>query len=237
MPEASIGGRGSYGIRFLLHVRSTAWRRSSASLPERPFVVTLTTHKTLRGPRGGLILCGADTIKPINSTVFPGGQGGPLMHVIAAKAIALKEAARFEGLGEHARVLDDVLLVLRERGLRIVSGGTDNHLMLVDVSGLGLTGARAEEALGAVDVTCNKNLIPYDPEPPMKASGIRLGTAAVTTRGLGRAEILRLAGVIADVLHKPADEGVRCTAKASVRELTEAFPIRAGARQAALRGS
>jgi glycine hydroxymethyltransferase len=203
-------------------------------------VVTMTTHKTLRGPRGGLIVCKDAWLKKINSAVFPGGQGGPFMHMIAAKAIALREAAE-PAFREYARnvVANAAALAqaLAARGLRIVSGGTDNHLMLVDVSGLGLSGAEAEAALGAVDITCNKNLIPYDPQPPMKASGIRLGTAAVSSRGLGRAEILRLAGVIADVLHAPADEGVRRTAKNSVRELTEAFPIRAGARQAALRGS
>ena len=193
-------------------------------------VVTMTTHKTLRGPRGGLIVCKEAWIKKINSAVFPGGQGGPFMHLIAAKAVALREAGEPAFKGYARAVVDNAAALARalgERGLRIVSGGTDNHLMLVDVSGLGLTGVQAESALGAVHVTCNKNLIPYDTQPPMKASGIRLGTAAVTSRGLGRAEISRLAGVIADVLHAPSDEDVQRRARGTVRELTEAFPIRA----------
>jgi glycine hydroxymethyltransferase len=203
-------------------------------------VVTMTTHKTLRGPRGGLIVCKEAFEKKINSAVFPGGQGGPFMHLIAGKAIALREASE-PSFRAYARAVVEnaatLAAALAERGLRIVSGGTDNHLMLVDVSGLGLTGAQAEGALGAVDVTCNKNLIPYDPQPPLKASGIRLGTAAVTSRGLGRAEILRLAQVITDVLQAPSDESVARRARASVHELTTAFPIRARVPQAALRGS
>jgi len=205
-------------------------------------VVTMTTHKTLRGPRGGLVVCKEPWLKKINSAVFPGGQGGPFMHVIAAKAIALREAGEPAFRSYAASVVANAAALaegLAARGLRIVSGGTENHLMLVDVSVLGLSGAEAEGALGRVDVTCNKNLIPYDPQPPMKTSGIRLGTAAVTSRGLGRAEIGRLADAIADVLHAPADEEVARRARALVRELTEAFPIRGGRRapQAALRGS
>src|SRR5262245_17439697 len=152
-------------------------------------VVTMTTHKTLRGPRGGLIVCGADWIKEINSAVFPGGQGGPFMHIIAAKAVALREAMQPEFQSYAKRVVENAAALaagLAERGLRIVSGGTDNHLMLVDVSSIGLTGKQAEDLLHDVDLTCNKNLIPYDPQPPMQASGIRLGTAAITTRGLRR---------------------------------------------------
>jgi len=191
-------------------------------------VVTMTTHKTLRGPRGGLIVCKDAWLKKINSAVFPGGQGGPFMHIVAAKAVALREASTSEfqlyarAVVENAAALARLLI---ERGLRIVSGGTDNHLMLVDVSGLGLTGAQAENALGAVNITCNKNLIPYDPQPPMKASGVRLGTAAVTSRGLGRGEILRLGAAIADVLHAPSDESVLKRVRGVVAELTEAFPI------------
>jgi len=205
-------------------------------------VVTMTTHKTLRGPRGGLILCREAWLKKINSAVFPGGQGGPFMHMIAAKAIALREAAEasFQGYARavvaNARLLAETLAA---RGLRVVSGGTDNHLMLVDVSVLGLSGVQAESVLGALDITCNKNLIPYDPAPPSKASGIRLGTAAVTTRGLGTTEIERLGTAIADVLHAPEDEGVARRTQALVRELAEGFPIPAtrGVAQAALRGS
>jgi glycine hydroxymethyltransferase len=194
-------------------------------------VVTMTTHKTLRGPRGGLIVCRADWIKEINSAVFPGGQGGPFMHVIAAKAVALREASEpaFKTYGR--RVVENAATLaaaLAERGLRIVSGGTDNHLMLVDVSVLGLTGADAETALHAVDLTCNKNLIPYDANPPMQTSGVRIGTAAMTTRGLGRAEMLLLAGWIADVLRAPGDAAVARRVKAAVAEVARAFPIYPG---------
>jgi len=191
-------------------------------------VVTLTTHKTLRGPRGGMILAGGDWGKAINSTVFPGGQGGPLMHVIAAKAIALREALApaFEtyqrAVVENARALAEGLAA---RGLRIVSGGTDNHLMMVDVTPKGLSGKQAEDLLHAVDVTCNKNLIPYDPRPPMEASGIRLGTAAITTRGLGRDVMAKLAGWIADVLEKPGDEAVQTRVRREVAEVARAYPI------------
>jgi glycine hydroxymethyltransferase len=191
-------------------------------------VVTLTTHKTLRGPRGGMILAGADTIKGLNSTVFPGGQGGPLMHVIAAKAIALREAQQPEFVTYQKRVVENARVLaetLTARGLRIVSGGTDNHLMLVDVTPAGLSGKQAEDVLHAVDLTCNKNLIPYDPRPPMEASGIRLGTAAITTRGLGAADVRRMGGWIADVLAKPADAAVAKRVRGEVAELVRAFPI------------
>jgi len=192
-------------------------------------VVTMTTHKTLRGPRGGLILCTKEWIKKINSAVFPGDQGGPFMHAIAAKAIALREAASTE-FREYARNVvanaSSLAATLADRGLRIVSGGTDNHLMLVDVTPLGLTGHDAEEVLGAVHITCNKNLIPYDPNPPMKASGIRIGTAAVTTRGLGTAEMEKLGGMIADTLEARGDEAALERVRQEVSALSEAFPIR-----------
>ena len=195
-------------------------------------VVTMTTHKTLRGPRGGLVLSDKETMKRINSTVFPGGQGGPLMHVIAAKAIALREAMQPEftryqqAVVANAKRLGEVLV---GRGLRLVSGGTDNHLLLVDVSrSKGLSGKEAEDLLHAVELTCNKNLIPFDPRPPMEASGIRLGSAAVTTRGLGPAEMERLGNWIADVLDAPKDAKVRERVGREVRELTAAFPIHRG---------
>ncbi|MFN0009755.1 MAG: serine hydroxymethyltransferase [Planctomycetota bacterium] len=191
-------------------------------------VVTLTTHKTLRGPRGGMILAGADWIKPLNSTVFPGGQGGPLMHVIAAKAIALREALQPAFADYQRNVVKNARSLaegLASRGLRIVSGGTDNHLMLVDVTPKGLSGKQAEDLLHQVDITCNKNLIPYDPRPPMEASGIRLGTAAITTRGLRVEHMEKLAGWIADVLGKPGDEGVRSRVRREVAEIARAFPI------------
>jgi glycine hydroxymethyltransferase len=192
-------------------------------------VVTLTTHKTLRGPRGGMVLTNdLEHIKAINSAVFPGGQGGPLMHVIAAKAIALREAANPDFARYGRQVVENAAVLARtlaSRGLRIVSGGTDNHLMLVDVSSSGLSGAQAEKLLHAVDLTANKNLIPYDKRPPMEASGIRLGTAAVTTRGLGTAEMTRLAGWIADVLTHPADEALHARVRGEVAEVVRSFPI------------
>jgi glycine hydroxymethyltransferase len=191
-------------------------------------VTTMTTHKTLRGPRGGLIVCGKDRIKQINSAIFPGGQGGPFMHVIAAKAVALGEALDPAFSDYAARVVENAGVLaegLAARGLRIVSGGTDNHLMLVDVTTVGLSGAQAEEALHAVDLTCNKNLIPYDQRPPMEASGIRVGTAAVTTRGLGVDDMRQMAGWIADVLSRPGDEGVARRVRGEVAEVAAAHRI------------
>jgi glycine hydroxymethyltransferase len=194
-------------------------------------VTTMTTHKTLRGPRGGLIVCGDAHIKEINSAIFPGGQGGPFMHVIAAKAVALREALQPE-FATYARQVVDNAKVLAEtlaaRGLRIVSGGTDNHLMLVDVTPMKLTGKDAEDLLHAVDLTCNKNLIPYDQNPPSKASGVRLGTAAVTTRGLKQAHMRTLGAWIADVLAQPTDASVAARVKREVGELARAHPIYGG---------
>ena len=192
-------------------------------------VVTLTTHKTLRGPRGGMILTDSlDWLKKLNSTIFPGGQGGPLMHVIAAKAIALREAASpgfvdyQQGVVSNAHTLAEALMA---HGLRLVSGGTDNHLLLVDVNAAGLSGAEAENALHSVDITCNKNLIPFDQRPPMEASGIRLGTAAVTTRGLGEAEMVWLAGAIAERLEHPEDEAVARRLREEVAVMCRRLPI------------
>ncbi|MCC7013725.1 MAG: serine hydroxymethyltransferase [Planctomycetes bacterium] len=192
-------------------------------------VVTMTTHKTLRGPRGGMIVCNDENIaKSINSAIFPGGQGGPFMHVIAAKAIALREALAPE-FSVYARQVVKNAAALAEtlaaRGLRIVSGGTDNHLMLVDVTPMKLTGKDAENLLHAVDLTCNKNLIPYDQNPPTKASGVRLGTAAITTRGLRENHMRTLGNWIADVLSQPANASVAERVKKEVAELARAFPI------------
>jgi glycine hydroxymethyltransferase len=191
-------------------------------------VVTMTTHKTLRGPRGGLILADVERMKRLNSTVFPGTQGGPLMHVIAAKAVALREALEPGFVAYQRQVVANAAALaeaLQLRGLRIVSGGTDNHLMLVDVGAAGLSGQQAEDALHAVDLTCNKNLIPYDPRPPMQTSGIRLGTPAITTRGLRVEHMRTLAGWIADVLAQPGDEGLARRVRGEVAELARAFPI------------
>ncbi len=191
-------------------------------------VVTMTTHKTLRGPRGGLVLSDEETMKKVNSALFPGVQGGPLMHVIAAKAIALREAASPAFVAYQKRVIENaraLAAALEQRGLRVVSGGTDNHLMLVEVTATGLTGKQAEDALGQVDLTCNKNLIPYDQKPPMQASGIRLGTPAITTRGLTTQHMAQLGGWIADVLAKPGDEAVVRRVRGEVAEVARAFPI------------
>jgi glycine hydroxymethyltransferase len=191
-------------------------------------VTTMTTHKTLRGPRGGLIVCGDAFIKEINSAIFPGDQGGPFMHVIAAKAVALREALQPEFADYARRVVSNAKVLaetLQARGLRIVSGGTDNHLMLVDVTPMKLTGKDAENLLHAVDLTCNKNLIPYDQNPPMKASGVRLGTAAITTRGLREEHMRTLGTWIAEVLSQPTNESVAARIKREVAEMTRAFPI------------
>jgi len=192
-------------------------------------MVTMTTHKTLRGPRGGMIVTNSvEMLKKVNTAVFPGGQGGPLMHVIAGKAIALREALAPEFKDYAARVVRNAKTLsetLIGRGLRIVSGGTDNHLMLVDVTPKGLSGQRAEDLLHAVDLTCNKNLIPYDQRPPMEASGIRLGTAAVTTRGLGEAEMRQMGNWIGDVLSSPDDESVAKRVRGEVAECAKAHPI------------
>jgi glycine hydroxymethyltransferase len=190
--------------------------------------VTTTTHKTLRGPRAGLILCTPEWAKEVDKAVFPGQQGGPLEHIIAAKAVALKEAATPEfneyqrQVVENARVFADAVAA---RGFRIVSGGTDNHLFLVDVGKKSLTGKAAEKALDAAGITVNKNAIPFDPNPPMVTSGLRIGTPAVTTRGMGTAEMTAIAGWIGDVLDAPEDPAVQARVHSKVRELTAAFPL------------
>ncbi len=191
-------------------------------------IVTSTTHKTLRGPRGGLILCKEPIGKTLNSQIFPGIQGGPLMHVIAAKAVAFGEALRPEFKVYQQRILDNAQALARSlsaAGLRLVSGGTDNHLVLVDVRSVGLTGKVAEEALGRAEITVNKNLIPFDPEKPMVTSGIRLGTPALTTRGMGPAEFERIGAMIGRLLKAPSDERVTGEARAEVAELTRRFPL------------
>jgi glycine hydroxymethyltransferase len=191
-------------------------------------VVTLTTHKSLRGPRGGMILARKAHAKAINSRVFPGIQGGPLMHVIAGKAVALHEAAQPSFQTYQKRVVAGAAALsarLTERGLRIVSGGTDNHLLLVDVGLLGLSGRQAEDALGRARMTVNKNMIPFDTRPPMEASGIRIGTPALCTRGFGVEELTIVGDLIADVLAAPDDDGVIARATARVDELVAAFPL------------
>ena len=191
-------------------------------------VVTTTTHKTLRGPRGGMILCEEPYAKAVDKAVFPYAQGGPLMHVIAGKAVALKEAATpvFVTYAKQIRANAVALAAALEReGLRIVSGGTDNHLMLVDVRPLETTGRTAERVLDAVGVTVNKNTIPYDPAKPMITSGIRVGTPAVTTRGMGVAEMTRIGSLIARTLRAVDDESASRDIRAEVMDLTSRFPV------------
>jgi glycine hydroxymethyltransferase len=190
--------------------------------------VTSTTHKTLRGPRAGMAMCKAEHAKDLDRNVFPGIQGGPLMHVIAAKAICYGEALRPEfrayakQIIENARALAESLL---SGGARLVSGGTDNHLMLVDVTTLGTTGKIAEAALDRCGITVNKNMIPYDERKPMDPSGIRVGTPALTTRGMGASEMRRIAGWMLAVLRNPADEALATRTRGEVRELCKHFPV------------
>ncbi len=193
-------------------------------------VVTTTTHKTLRGPRGGMILCKAneELEKKFNSLVFPGMQGGPLMHVIAAKAVAFKEALEPEFKAYQQQVVDNaraMVAVFLERGYDIVSGGTDDHLFLVDFIKRGLTGKDADAALGAANITVNKNAVPNDPQSPFVTSGIRVGTPAITTRGLGEAESRELAGWMCDVLDDVSNAQVIEEVKQKVLDLCQRFPV------------
>jgi glycine hydroxymethyltransferase len=192
-------------------------------------VVTSTTHKSLRGPRGGVVLTNSEEIaKKINSAIFPGIQGGPLMHVIAAKAVAFHEALQPAFKVYQQQVAANAVVMaetLAERGLRIVSGRTESHVMLVDLRPKGLTGKEAEAVLGRAHMTCNKNGIPNDPQKPMVTSGIRLGTPAITTRGFGQAETRRTANLIADVLDRPHDEANLAAVREQVAALTREFPV------------
>ncbi len=192
-------------------------------------VVTSTTHKTLRGPRGGVILMKAEHEKAINSAVFPGLQGGPLMHVIAAKAVAFKEAATSDFVDYQEQVLANARVMARvlseERGLRIVSGRTESHVFLVDLRAKNITGKEAEAALGKAHITVNKNSIPNDPQKPMVTSGIRIGSPAMTTRGFTEIEAELVSHLIADVLEAPNDEAVLARVRKSVSELCRQFPV------------
>ncbi len=191
-------------------------------------VVTSTTHKSLRGPRGGFILMKAEHEKAINSAIFPGLQGGPLMHVIAAKAMAFKEALSPEFRAYQQQVIRNAEIIantLTQRGLRIVSGRTESHMMLVDLRAKGITGKEAEAVLGRAHMTINKNAIPNDPEKPMVTSGIRVGTPAMTTRGFGDDEARQTANLIADTLDNPHDEGNLVRVRNLVQELTKRHPV------------
>jgi glycine hydroxymethyltransferase len=191
-------------------------------------VVTTTTHKTLRGPRGGLILCRQTYAKDIDRAVFPGQQGGPLMHIIAGKAVCLGEALGpgfkqyIRQVVENAKILADVLMA---GGVRLSSGGTDNHLMLADMTSLGVTGRQAEVALGHCGITVNKNMIPFDPRKPMDPSGIRIGTPALTSRGMAGDQMRTIGGWILQVLRSPDDEALHGRIRGAVRELCVHFPV------------
>jgi glycine hydroxymethyltransferase len=194
--------------------------------------VTSTTHKTLRGPRGGFVLCKKDWAAKVNQAVFPGMQGGPLMHVIAAKAVGFGEALRPEFRAYAAQVVANARTVAHElaaRGFRLVSGGTDNHLLLVDVTSRGLTGKAAEKALDAAGVTVNRNTIPFETRPPLDPSGVRIGTPALTTRGMKEPEMRRIAGWIGDVLADPTNAESQARVRAQVLELCQQFPAPADA--------
>ena len=191
-------------------------------------VVTSTTHKSLRGPRGGIILMKDPVAKQINSAIFPGIQGGPLMHVIGAKAVALQEALSPDFKIYQTQVVANAAALaqtLVERGLRIVSGRTESHVMLVDLRAKGLTGKQAEALLGLAHITCNKNAIPNDPQKPMVTSGIRLGSPAMTTRGFGLEQSQQVAHLIADMLDQPEDSAVLAQVRSKVAALAVQFPV------------
>ncbi|MBQ2114025.1 MAG: serine hydroxymethyltransferase, partial [Selenomonadales bacterium] len=191
-------------------------------------IVTTTTHKTLRGPRGGIILCKQQYAAAIDKGIFPGMQGGPLMHVIAAKAAAFKEALSPEFKEYQQRIIDNARVLaetLKERGFSIVSGGTDNHLMLVDVRPQNLTGKAAEHLLDDIGVTANKNAIPFDPTSPFVTSGIRLGTAALSSRGFGTEDMKEVGSIIADALTNPDNEEIKDALRARVAALCAKYPL------------
>jgi glycine hydroxymethyltransferase len=219
---------GAYSMADIAHIAGlVAVGLHPSPVPHMDFVTT-TTHKTLRGPRAGMVMCRAQFQKEVDRAVFPTVQGGPLMHVIAAKAVCFKEAleASFKDYQQqvitNAKVLAEAL---SDAGFKIVSGGTDNHLMLVNVFVRGLTGAQAEKALELAAITVNKNAIPFDTQPPMKASGIRIGTPALTTRGMKEDEMRVIAGWISEVLADPENESVQKSIRDRVKELCERFPI------------
>jgi len=221
------------GAYFLVDMAHVAGLVATGAYPSPiPFadVVTTTTHKTLRGPRGGLILARAndEITRKLNSLIFPGTQGGPLMHVIAAKAVAFLEAMQPEFVGYQQLVVENARAMCRvftQRGHKIVSGGTDNHLFLLDLIDKGVTGKEADAALGRAHITVNKNAVPNDPRPPFVTSGLRIGTPAVTTRGFKEAEVSQLAHWIADVLEDVGNEAVIARTRDAVRDICRRFPV------------
>ena len=219
---------GAFFFVDMAHIAGlVAGGKHPSPVPWADFVST-TTHKTLRGPRGGLILCKAEHQKVIDSRVFPGTQGGPLMHAVAAKAVMFAEALQPSFADYQQRIIDNAAALakgLMSRGFNLTTGGTDNHLMLIDLRGKDVTGKSGEEALGKADITVNKNMIPYDPAPPMVSSGIRVGSPAVTTRGFNTAEMDIVADCIARVLKAPEDAAVQKAVEHDVHALTARFPL------------
>ena len=219
---------GAYLIADIAHIAGLVAAGVHLSPVSHCEIVTSTTHKTLRGPRGGFILCKQDLASRIDSAVFPGMQGGPLMHVIAAKAVCFGEALRPEfvdyqkAIVENAKAMADEFI---QGGLRLVSGGTDTHLLLVDLTPIGITGKEAEEALDSVRITVNRNAIPFDPKPPRVASGMRIGTPAITTRGMGTNDVIEVARLIVRMVTNIGDENVYKEVREAVDNLTSRFPV------------
>jgi glycine hydroxymethyltransferase len=224
---ASVGAKVLADIAHIAGLVATGLHPSP--IPYCEFVTT-TTHKTLRGPRGGLILCRQEFAKDIDRAVFPGIQGGPLVHIIAAKAVAFGEALREDFKEYQKQIVANAKALAEElsnQGLRLVSGGTDNHLLLVDVflNGKGITGKEAEKVLEEVNITVNKNTIPFDPNKPMIASGIRLGTPALTTRGMKEPQMRQIGRMIAEIIREPKSEEIKNKVRKEVAELSEQFPL------------
>lgn len=219
---------GAYLLADIAHIAGiVAAGLHPSPIPYADFVTT-TTHKTLRGPRGGMIMCKAEYAKLIDKMIFPGIQGGPLVHVIAAKAVALKEALNNDFKNYQAKVIKNAKKLAEEllnRGFKIISGGTDNHMMLVDLNNKQITGKEAEEALEKARITVNKNVIPYDERPPTITSGIRLGTPCVTTRGMGESEMAEIADIISSIIHNSKDQSMINELSKKVDSLCEKFPI------------
>jgi glycine hydroxymethyltransferase len=219
---------GAYFLVDMAHFAGLVAGGAHPSPVPHAHVVTTTTHKTLRGPRSGLILCGKELAAGIDRSVFPGQQGGPLMHIVAAKAVAFREALQPEFATYAAKVVANAKILaaeLAELGFRIVSGGTDTHVLLVDVFQKGMFGSEAEHALGEAGITVNKNAIPYDTNPPMKPSGIRIGTPALTTRGMGEPEMKQIAAWIVRALDRRGDPAALATIRKEVAALAEQFPL------------
>jgi glycine hydroxymethyltransferase len=219
---------GAYLMADIAHIAGLiAAGLHPSPIPYADFV-TSTTHKTLRGPRGGLILCKTEYAKGIDKTIFPGIQGGPLVHVIAAKAVAFKEALNPSFRDYQSSVIKNAGKLAEEligKGFRIISGGTDNHMMLIDLTGRGITGKDAEAVLGKAGITVNKNVIPYDERPPAITSGLRLGTPCVTTRRMAETEMTEIADIIASVIDKREDAETLQALSKRVQSLCDQFPI------------